>query len=463
MTNTTDRDEQDADDTGVTEGRGRDRRSLGIHRFSIGLKLALISFLCLTLLIPLGMLSGVTRERRDRQEEAIEETSASWAGKLDLMSPVLVMPLVYTYRNAKNEKEFAQRQVILYPEELAIDGEVVPELRKRGIFTVPLFSCEATLSGVFVVPPIAEFGTDAVRLLWDQASLALPIAGYQSLREAAILEWEGRRLVLDAPKPDMDYEGQVLATHLGGEAWERASFGLDLSLRGSESICFLPEAKTASVRVRSSWASPSFFGSALPDSRSIRREGMEATWKTLRFGLGPRKISAQGDVREAVSYGAGFGFALFQPEGVYQRTDRALKYGLLFIIIPFAALFLFESLKGIRIHAIQYLFIGLANCLFFLLLLALSEHIDFDASFAAAAGAVVCLCSIYSAWILPRRRDGLAMAGIFSALYGYMFIALQSEDYALLIGSIGLLALLGIAMLATRRLDWYRLGAKRGE
>jgi inner membrane protein len=451
----------DHDEREGTDRHQEVRRQRLARGSSVGLKLALIAALSLALLIPLSMLSGITRERRARQAEAIEETSASWAGKLELMSPVVVMPLVYSYRNERNEKEYAKRQVILYPEELSIDARLDPELRRRGIFDIPLFSCEASMSGVFVVPPLEEFGTDAVRLLWEEASFALPIASYQGLREAAALEWEGRELALDAPKPDMEYGGQTLAARLGAGSWARASFSTRLSLRGSESISFLPEARSSSVRVASSWPSPSFFGSALPDSRSVGPGGMEASWKTLRFGLGPKAFEER-DIEKATSYAPGFGFSLFQPEGVYQRTDRAQKYGLLFIIVPFVALFLFESLKGTRIHAIQYLFIGLTNCLFFLLLLALSEHIAFDAAFAAAAAAVIGLCSFYSAWILPRKRDGFAMAAILSALYAYMFTALQSEDYALLIGAGGLLAILGFAMVATRKFDWYRTDGKGG-
>ena len=189
---------------------------------------------------------------------------------------------------------------------------------------------------------------------------------------------------------------------------------------------------------------------------------MEASWTSLRFGLGPRAL-AERELRSSIAYAPGFGFSLFQAQGVYQKTDRALKYGLLFIAIPFAALFLVESLKRIRIHPIQYLFIGFANCLFFLLLLALSEHIAFDAAFAIAAAAVTLLCSGYSAFVLPKKSDALAMAGIFAALYVYMFVALRSEDYALLIGSVGLLAILALVMIATRKLDWYRLDSREDE
>ncbi len=431
-------------------------RGLGLRPSPTGLKLALIAILSLALLIPLGMLSELAREREDRQAQAIEESAASWAGELELLSPVLVLPLVYEYRNEKNERELGERQVMLYPEELAVEGRLLPELRKRGIFTLPLFSFDATLSGRFVLPVLEEFGADAVNLLWERASFALPISSYQSLRETPSLVWEGRPLALDQPRPDMDYGGQLLAARLAPGSWKEAAFTLDLSLRGSGSLGFRPEAKTARVRVESSWTSPSFFGSALPDSRSIDDRGMEASWNSLRFGLGPRAL-AEKDLRASISYAPGFGFTLFQAQGVYQKTDRALKYGLLFIAIPFAALFLFESLKRTRIHPIQYLFIGLANCLFFLLLLALSEHIAFDAAFAAAAAAVTCLCSGYSAFVLPKKADALAMAGIFAALYGYMFVALRSEDYALLIGSVGLLAILALVMIATRKLDWYRL------
>ena len=429
---------------------------------AVGLKLALLSFLSLAMLIPLGMLSELTRERERRQTEAIEEASASWAGKLEVMSPVVVIPLLYSYRNLKNEVEYATRQVLLYPLELEIDARLEPELRKRGIFTLPLFSCDVAMSGSFAVPPLGDFGSDAVRLLWDKASFALPLSGFQALREAASVDWRGETLALDAPKPDMEFGGKALAARLGPKSWDKASFSLALSLRGSESLSFLPEAGSANVRLSSSWLSPSFFGSALPDYRTIGALGTEAGWRALRFGLGPRQLEGT-DLAEAVSYGPGFGLSLFQPQGVYQKTDRAQKYGLVFVIIPFAAVFIFESLKGIHIHAVQYLFIGLANCLFFLLLLALSEHVPFDAAFAAAAAAVTILCSLYSAWLLPRKRGGLAMAAILAALYGYMFAALRSEDYALLIGSLGLLAILGIAMVATRKLDWYGMERKAGE
>jgi inner membrane protein len=160
--------------------------------------------------------------------------------------------------------------------------------------------------------------------------------------------------------------------------------------------------------------------------------------------------------------GAGFGFSLYPENSIYQMTDRSLKYGILFIIIPFAALFLLETLRRLRIHPVQYLLIGMANCLFFLLLLAISEQASFNLAYAIATGTVIALCTLYCVSILPRKRDAWLFTVLLGVLYGYMFTALQSEDYALLIGSSGLVLILGGVMLATRKINWYRLGSRPG-
>jgi inner membrane protein len=213
--------------------------------------------------------------------------------------------------------------------------------------------------------------------------------------------------------------------------------------------------------VKGDWPSPSFFGYASPTEREVAKEGFSASWYLPESSQGLPRAFDSGELPRDKLLESAFGVELLDGVDAYAMSWRAARYGLLFIIVPFAVLFLFELLARTRIHPVQYILIGLANCLFYLLLLSLSELIGFDLAYVAAALVCSLLCAAYTAASLRSRR-GFYLLPALGLLYGYLYVALSSEDYALLIGSLGLLGLLAAAMAATRRIDWYGKSAPEG-
>jgi inner membrane protein len=240
-----------------------------------------------------------------------------------------------------------------------------------------------------------------------------------------------------------------------GESGRRAEIKLRLGLNGARSIRFLPSGESTTVQLSGDWPSPSFSGYRLPNERNVEAAGFSASWYS---GDASRPYPAAFQALSADPSGAGeglFGMDFLMPADVYQQTHRALRYAILFIIIPFAALFLFEALLKKRIHPLQYALIGLADSMFYLLLLSLAEHMPFMAAYCVAAAAVTALVTVYAASILGGRKGAFVILPILLAQYAYLMCALQSEDYALVIGSVGLFAIVSCVMVATRKIDWY--------
>jgi inner membrane protein len=244
-----------------------------------------------------------------------------------------------------------------------------------------------------------------------------------------------------------------------------------LELIGTDRLMFLPIGAVTDVELSSDWPHPGFAGAFLPDKRSVSARGFEARWKLSRFATGVDDAMAR--IPESVSPGvptpsdsrggeSGFlhtelGVRFVQPVDVYVQSERAVKYGFLFVFLTFVAFFLFEVLRRMAVHPIQYALCGAALALFFLLLFSLSEHLPFAAAYLVASGACVGLLAFYVGNVLRSVRRGGLFGGLLGALYGFLYVILESEDYALLLGALLLFAALGIVMIMTRRVDWYRV------
>jgi inner membrane protein len=242
-------------------------------------------------------------------------------------------------------------------------------------------------------------------------------------------------------------------------------FNLDLDARllGTQAINWLPLAGEAIVTAKADWPHPSFQGQRLPTNPQIDAKGFSADWRVSRLSSQAVAALAQcgvGDTSCSAVQGSAFGVRLVDPVDRYLKTDRAIKYALLFIGLVFGAVFFLEALRGIDVHPLQYALTGLAMAMFFLLLLSLSEHLDFGPAYLIAAAACVGLITLYMQAVLGGTQRGLAFGALLGALYGLLYGLLQSEDYALLMGAVALFGLLAVVMLATRRFDWRALGSK---
>jgi inner membrane protein len=258
---------------------------------------------------------------------------------------------------------------------------------------------------------------------------------------------------------------QAPAPGLTAQRTDPLAFELDLELKGTRELRFLPSGNETTVRLRSGWPHPSFVGIP-PDAPRVDTGGFEATWRVPYFGRGFPPEWQSGDNPEqqlsAQAANATFGVSLLQPVDIYAQTERAVKYAALFIVMTFVIAFLWEIAGGVLVHPIQYLFVGFAMCMFYLLLLSMAEHRGFDLAYAAAGSVTVVLLAWYWSWVLGTRRQGVLMGGALTVLYSYLYLLLRLEDYALLAGSVGLFAMLALVMFLTRKVNWYdlRLGQR---
>jgi inner membrane protein len=302
---------------------------------------------------------------------------------------------------------------------------------------------------------------------WEEAYLALELPCPRGLADRVHLAWSqgGRMEEADfqagtaplgvfAGRPEA---GGIRAPLASARAGGR--FTLDLRLKGGRSLNFLPLGEQTRVRMSSSWPAPRFSGAFLPSARELLSSGFQAEWYVVSLSRGYPQAWRQGEVEPAALQASGFGVDLMVPVDTYQKVLRSVKYGILFVLLPFLVFFLFEVFSGRRAHAMQYLLVGFAECLFYLLLLSVSEHLGFGATYLLAALATLGLIAFYAGFALGDRRRGLLLAPVLAAAYLFLYAALQSEDYALLIGSLGLFAVLAGVMVLTRRVDWYRPGA----
>lgn len=428
-----------------------------------GLKAGLVGFLVLLFLIPVGMIREIRSERENYRAEALADVSSKAGGRTLLAAPFLAVPVRWEARetNAKGETLLRTRRevYIVFPEALALSADARVELRYRGIYAVPVHSADAALDLEFSFHP-SETGIPGVRIDWAEARLYFAYDDSRSLRKSPVLTGpDGVRSILRSSASPIELAARSVSVPVrlspGPAGDARLAGRLELSLSGAESLRFLVLGDTNTVRLSGDWPSPSFAGYRLPVERELGESGFTARWFVDEPARVLPRVLAASDFRPESTAGADFGVEFLQPTDVYQQVHRALRYAVLFLFIPFAALFLFEVLSGRRLHVVQYILVGLSNCLFYLLLLALSEHIPFLAAYLASAAAVCAVTTFYVSAFLPDKRQAVLAFGVLALQYGYLFCALSSEDYALLIGSVGLFGIVALTMAATRKVDWF--------
>ncbi len=418
-------------------------------------KAALIGALVLLLMIPVGMIRGLVAERQARSNEAIAGIAEGWGKRQLLANPYLAIPYERQWTVVKRETidgraretrtEHRELQVLRVPAE-SVEWTVDATLseKARGIYKARLYSAHITATGAIEVPSHASIEDRSSRYRWYSPKLVVAIADPLGIRAAPAASFGARRYAF-APGPDDANANAGLHAPLEGFSGSgRTEFSFTLELAGSEALALAPQGADTIVTMRADWPHPSFQGRFLPATHEIGGKGFTAKWRVSRF-------AAQGAKNEAIAV------SFIEPVGLYQMLERASKYGFLFIGLTAAAFMLLELLRSLAIHPIQYALVGLALAMFFLLLTALSEHIGFGAAYAIATTACVALITAY------LLRIGKAVALFFgtglAALYAALYALLQSEDYALLGGTLLLFALLAALMLATRRVDWYRLNS----
>jgi inner membrane protein len=431
------------------------------------LKLIALGALVLVLLIPVATVLGLVREREGRAAEVRREIGAQWGREQTLGAAVLSLP----YRSLEGGR-FVVRRAHFLPAEVRWQGELTPEIRTRGIFEVPVYEARLRADGWFAAPALELLGVEPASVLWDRATLTLGVSDLRGIQESVEVEWPaggGGPLAFLPGTASAELLPTGLHVPLGDAGFDstpaRLPFSLEVVLRGTESVRFLPLGERTTVELASSWPDPSFGGAFLPRQHRASPDGFTARWEVPYFGRGYAQAwrdngPARRELREQV-VASGFGVTLVRPADQYQQTERSVKYAILFIPLTFTTLFLLELLSPARLHPVQYLLVGFALCLFYVLLLALGEHIGFAAAYAAAAAAIVALVSLYAQSLFRSWRRIAPLAAGLGGLYGYLYSLLVAEDYALLMGATGLLLVLGLVMYLTRHLDWWTLRFER--
>lgn len=419
-------------------------------------KLAFMGVLISFLLIPVGMIKDLVSERERTRASAENEVVGKWGGTQQVAGPILTVPYVIRSSRAGGGIDSLIRYAHFLPEVLQAAGKLDPEIRRRGIFEVALFKADVAFEGRFARPDFSVWKIPDGDVLWDEAVLTLSIPDVRSLSDALPVEWRGlaREFVPE------NFAGSPVAGGLHaraplGEAppgTEGYAFRFRAHLNGSGSMKFLPMGRETRVSIASPWRTPAFTGAFLPRDSEVGADGFQARWMTLHLSRSFPQSWKHAEVSAKDWGDYAFGVDLLLPIDGYQKATRCAKYAILFIVLTFLVFYMNETLDRKRIHPLQYLLVGAALCLFYLLLLALTEHIPFDYAYAAAALGIVAMITAYGLAVLSTRKRALALGAMLAGLYGYLFSLLQMEDFALLMGSLGLFAILGAVMFLTRKL-----------
>lgn len=436
------------------------------QRRALVFKVLGVSLLGLLLFIPLGMVQSTLGERQGRYAEAVASITQIWGGTQRIAGPVLVVP--YTYKADAMEVRLVGGQrtevrvdremkgeAFFLPEELVIDGQVTPSMRKRGIYETPVYAARLGISGEFAAPDFGFLNLRGLEPQWGQARVCFVISDLRGTQESLSLKW-GDAVVALQPGVRLGGMGAGVHAPVTLKAGEGRVFGLDLTLNGSDGLRFLPLGRQTVVKLSSTWVNPSFGGAYLPTEREVGAQGFSAAWRVSYYGRSfPQQWAEGGEGQPTVQKieESAFGVNLLQPVNAYRTVERAIKYGVLFITLVFTTFFLFEAVCRVRLNALNYLLVGAALCLFYLGLVALAEFWEFGWAYAFAAGASTLLITLYARKILRGGRRAWLVGGMLGGVYGYLYFVLQMEDFSLLAGTGALFAVLAAVMWATRNLS----------
>lgn len=409
--------------------------------------------LILVLLIPTAFISNLVSERKARQAEVVTEVSQKWAQSQLLTGPYIYLPYKTVYLDKDKKENEVINDLVILPEILEVNGNVSHEVRKRSIYKVLLYRADVTNTGQFEFKIPKEIDKSSIQ--WQDAKICYSLSDFKGIEEKMIIQFNGAIFELSPGLPTSKLGQKGLSASIPLSAENEGisnSFKMDVKIKGSEQLHFQPYAGNSRFTLKSDWKNPSFDGSDLPSQRTVNDSGFIATWNfnkaNLPFGtvlndfkLEPGSLS--------------FGVTLVQPADGYAKTDRSIKYAILFIGLTFSLFFIIELLQKKPIHPVQYVLIGLALVIFYTLLLSMSEFIAFDLAYLIAALATILLISFYAYGHFKSFKTAGVFGSVLVLLYGFTFVLIRLEDTALLLGSVGLFIILAIAMYASRKVNWY--------
>lgn len=434
-----------------------------------GLKLLLIAGMCVAFLIPQALIRNLVSERQSTESNAESEVFEKWAGPQTVAGPVIKVD--YMWVEGKDGKKERRTKVIL-PEQLDVKGHVKTKTLKRGIYDFTVYETALDLTGQFKLPKDFEKMQERHEWCFEKAKIIVGLPNLRGLSDNVALNLNGTTYDMVAETGNLKgLSCEVdLSRVLEGEA---VDFSLVLPFKGAGDLMFAPVGQTTTVNLTSDCTTPSFTGYYLPDERQVTDTGFQAEWKVLAINRDYPQVLDASVAAEVVSvveasfigsyqYGTSdfnnstFGVQLKVPVEQYQQTERAVKYAFLIILLTFAAVFFVEMQKATPIHPVQYLLIGIALIVFYTLLLSFSEHINFGLSYLIASVMTIGMIVLFMASVTKDKKTALGIGALLAVLYVFVYVLLQLESYALLVGSVGLFIILGIAMFATQKIEWYK-------
>ncbi|MEZ5578215.1 MAG: cell envelope integrity protein CreD [Candidatus Competibacteraceae bacterium] len=436
-------------------------------------KMVLVFLVTVVLATGLSQIDYLVRERTQRRDQVVAGIAAATARDQTLVGPLLVIPytrIVKTQKPSEKddnkmievEKRYAD-WLYLLPAELDVQANLNTEQIRRGLYHAVVFSGAVSLKGRFVADGALLKPGPNEQIAFGDPRLIVGIGDPRGILRAPALAWAGQRLEF-LPGTAEEKMPNGIQAHIGGlnpqEPWS-AEFELTFDLRGTQSFDVAPVGDTTRIGVRGNWPHPSFYGQFLPESRQVSDAGFSAAWSTTRLATNMLHQLFE-HLRNNRPLDTLIGVRFVDPTDSYTQTDRAIKYGLLFIGLTFAAFFLFEILKRLAIHPFQYGLAGTALVLFYLLLLSLSEHVGFGIAYAIATAGCVALLAYYLSYVLDSLGWGLGFGALIGAVFGILYVLISLEDLALLAGSVTLFGALALVMTLTRKVDWYQLGEALG-
>jgi len=423
---------------------------------SVTIKLVVITVIMLLLLIPTSMIQSIIQEREHLNKQAISEVSNKWAQEQQVNGPLLTIPLTYEWIEGEKINRKIKYWYIL-PENLNVAGKIDPETLKRGIYKVVVYKSDLHFSGNFNLNHEID-STNLKSIDLDKAFLTVGISDLRGIKNKVKVKWNNQSLTVEPGSKIKSIIETGVTVNLPNDfkLGDLVKFDFNLNLNGSQKLSFVPLGSNTIVNLNSTWSSPSFNGKFLPDNRALNEAGFTADWKVLELNRNFPKTWLSTTTPPNLR-GEAFGCDLLLPLDDYQKTMRSAKYAVMTICLTFLIFFLVEISNKRKIHPFQYILVGLALCLFYVLLVSITEHTDFNFAFGISTIGIVCMISLYSLSMFKNKKMSLLLVAVLTAIYSFLFVTLQMADYALLMGSIGLLLILGATMYFTRNINWYKL------
>nr|WP_319268019.1 cell envelope integrity protein CreD [uncultured Draconibacterium sp.] len=437
-----------------------DRLGISFHR-TLSFKLLVIGMLIIILLIPKVMIQGLISERQINSRQVVNEVMSKWSNEQVISGPVLFVPFKKKIYNEEDKKyNEITRYATFLPKKLSINGELQPKQLTRSIYNVDVYETELIINGSFEDIDLAKSDIEIADIIWDDAQLQLSISDLRGINKGLELKWNNKDYTFSPGKnaSSIGHSGvsvplkNIVSEDLNGD------FKIDLQLKGSQSLMFTPLGENTTVHLQSTWNDPGFTGNYLPADRNVDEKGFQADWNVLHFNrnypqqwISSNIAENQNDIENSK-----FGVEMVSLADHYQKNMRSAKYAILIIIITFVVFFMFEVISEQRIHPFQYIMVGSAISIFYLLLLSISEHLGFNMAYSIATLAVILLVFFYTRSFMPKLKNQLLTSLGLVVCYLFIFILLQLESFALLAGSIGLFVLLAALMYATRKINWYK-------